>query len=148
MEAISIEEGNKMIAEFMDIKVKEKPHSHKTWYSIHYEVYDRINNDYAFYWPLDKLKFNSDWDWLIPVVEKIESIKDEYHGYFGVYISSNNCTIQATNFRPDKRIPDPPHYFSDWTLENKIMSTWTAVVYFIKWYTQTISNGSSNRINI
>lgn len=80
------------------------------------------------------LKYDTSWDWLITVVEKIESIKDEYHGHFGVYISSNNCTIQATNFRPDKRIPDPPHYFANYTLNSKIESTYQAAVEFIKWH--------------
>lgn len=80
------------------------------------------------------LKYHTSWDWLMPVVEKIESIHDEHHGYFGVHISSNGCTIQATNFRPDKPIPNPPHYFADYVYDTKILSTWMAVVGFIKWY--------------
>ncbi len=88
--------------------------------------------------PTDTFKYHSLWEWLIPVVEKIESIKDSHHGHFGVHISSNNCTIQATNFRPDKPMANPPHYFSDFTLNTKIDSTYRAVVEFIKWYNNMI----------
>ncbi len=80
------------------------------------------------------LKYDSNWEWLMPVVEKIESIDDPHHGYFGVHISSNGCTIQATNLRTDKPMADPPHYFSDHCGDTKIEATWNAVVNFIQWY--------------
>jgi hypothetical protein len=110
---MTIDEGNRLIAEFMGE--------------------DTTEDAYVLFGPD---AYDIEWRYLMPVVEKIESIKDDYQGHFGVYISSNNCTIQSTKFRPDKRIPDPTHYFCDWTLENKLTSTWTAVVYFIKWYNQ------------
>ena len=82
----------------------------------------------------DIYQYDRDWNWLMAVVEKIESIKDSYHGRFGVYISSNSCTIQSTNFRPDKRIPEPPHYYNNIVLDSKIESTYYAVVEFINFY--------------
>ena len=83
---------------------------------------------------VEELLYHKSFDWIMPVVDQIESIKDEYHGRFGVYISSNTCTIQATNFRPDKRIPDPPHYFDMATADTKLDAVWHVVVRFIKWY--------------
>jgi hypothetical protein len=85
------------------------------------------------------LKYHTSFDWLMGVVDKIEAIKDPYHGHFGVYIGSNNCTIQSTNFRSDKRIPEPPFYYNSVTLESKIKSTFQAVYDFITWY-NTIKN--------
>lgn len=115
-------EGNKLIAEFMKIS------------------YNKANMKLVWKGGLlvDELEilYHSSWDWLMPVVEKIESIKDDYHGYFGVHITSNHCTIQATNFRPEKKIPDPPYYFNCITLSTKIESTWVMVVNFIKWFNE------------
>jgi hypothetical protein len=79
-------------------------------------------------------KFNNSWDCLMEVIEKIESIKDHYHGRFGVYINSNSCTIQSTNFRPDKPISNSPHYYSDSVLDTKIKSTYNEVFKFINFY--------------
>jgi hypothetical protein len=66
------------------------------------------------------------------VVEKIESIKDNHHGYFGVYINSNSCTIQGTDLRTDVK-QEPPIYYSNFVLSDKMQSTYQAVVEFIKW---------------
>ena len=96
------------------------------------EGYYRLDGEYFLN---DEFEFHSDWNWLMAVVEKIESIKDPHHGYFGVYISSNSCTIQGTRFRSDK-MEDPPIYFNDIVLSNKIENTYTAVITFIKWYNE------------
>jgi len=74
----------------------------------------------------------------MPVFEKIESIYDEHHGYFGVHISSNGCTIQGTNFRSDI-IPEPPVYFNNVVLDTKLNATYYAVVLFIKWYNKNLN---------
>ena len=82
----------------------------------------------------DIYQYDRDWNLLMKVIEKIESIKDSYHGRFGVYISSNSCTIQSTNFRPDKPIPNPPHYYNNVVLNNKIESVYYSIIYFINFY--------------
>lgn len=132
--------GNKLIAEFMidniNFRVHQPIYGSYLYYQKHVNEYDtwvtlssstNKNETPGFY-------FHSSWNWLMSIVEKIESILDEYHGYFGVHIVSNSCTIQATNFRPDKKIPDPPHYFATYTMNSKIESAWYAIVEFIKWY--------------
>jgi hypothetical protein len=103
-------EGNKLIAEFMD-------YTNNYWYQ---------NNE---------LHYHEMWDYLMPVVEKIESTHDDFHGYFGVHISSNGCTIAGT--RLNTSIENPHYaYFNDITHETKLSSTWYAVIEFIKWYNQ------------
>lgn len=84
-------------------------------------------------WPYEFYYHNS-WAELMPVVEKIESIHDEYHGYFGVHIVSNSCTIQGTKLdtRPESF---HPAYFADHYHDTKLLATYEAVVSFIQWYT-------------
>lgn len=124
-------ESNKLIAEFLGSKfINDAPEDYPNGYyyqpkGVEYDCPTGESDEWC---------FNSSWDWLMPVVEKIEKIENNYHGRFGVHIISNACTIQATNFRPDKKIPYPPHYFSDHIGNNKIESVWLAVVEFIKWY--------------
>jgi hypothetical protein len=84
-----------------------------------------------FYGDFNQCKYNSSWDLLMPVVEKIESIKDDYHGRFQVFINSNQCIIQSINIFK-KRKND--YYFNEYTLGSKIESTYMAVVKFIEWY--------------
>ena len=75
----------------------------------------------------------------MPVVEKIESIYDEHHGYFSVYLVGNGCTIQGTKLHLalDNLEKYGWVYMSDPNAiyDTKIESTYWAVVEFIKWYT-------------
>ena len=110
-------ENNKLIAEFMKLPVSE----------LHGELC------YADWDGMHSVKYHTSWDWLMPVVEKIESTETEFDGYFGVHISSNNCCIQGTRLRTDPEHFHPA-YFNDVTLDTKILSTWQAVIQFLKWY--------------
>lgn len=141
---MTIQESNKLIAEFMGGEVRE------VW---------RVNDSITYMWCgqavsqwrkekmgiyigdgilLNQLEFHSSWNWLIPVVEKIESIYDEHNGYFGVHISGNSCVIQGTNLH--KAIEDLQRYGTVYCSDplavfpTKLESTYHAVVEFIKWY--------------
>lgn len=49
---------------------------------------------------VSSLQFNLFWDdWLIEVVERIESLTSNSGGHWGVHINSNSCAIQDTKFR-------------------------------------------------
>ncbi len=146
-------ENNKLIAEFMELKYSQKYETYDEYWGI-WETHDdgiwfinlaseeqdwgycKINGiiyDKYHY----GLNYNKSWDWLMPVIDKIELIKNDYHGHFGVHIYSNSCTIQGTNFRCDN-IVNPPIYFANWVLDDKIITTWKAVVEFIKWYNKEV----------
>lgn len=91
-----IKEGNKLIAEFMECYVE----------SQEYAIVDRIAVG------IEELQYDSSWDWLIPVVDKIY-MTDEYskeYKYLGLI--GNNEIINTT--------------FIETTFENAIE--------FIKWY--------------
>jgi hypothetical protein len=85
-----------------------------------------------------RFEYRTNWNRLIPVVEKIESIYNEKHGYFGVHIRSNACCIQGTKFRPG----EVDAYYDDVTHESKIKATFYAVLQFVRWYNQNIKDGN------
>jgi len=93
-------------------------------------------NDYAYKrsktgeidvaYPIPTLKYHSSWDWLMPVVEKIEKTKNSDGYKYQVDIQNNHCLIESSNYSSslDKRIYG----------EIKIKAVWLAVVEFIHWY--------------
>lgn len=107
-----IGEGNKLIAEFMGWK-------------------------YSLFTP-----FQQDWNDLMYVIERIESIRDVKYGWFAVTIRGNECNIQSehlwrelqANASNDRN--EYPVYISDPNaiFPTKIESTWYNVVEFIKFY--------------
>lgn len=109
---------NKMIAEFMGGKYKTQffiPHNH-IWLPIH----GIVSNE--------RLKYNSSWDWIMPVVEKI-NIMDDYK--FTVIIKSMDVEIydNITNkivFESEMK----------WEADELINSLNEAVTEFIVWYNQ------------
>ena len=109
------EEGNKLIAEFMGLIETEPGYLY--------------NDQFEKAFLKDYLGYNSSWDWLMPVVEKIDSIlpDDQY-----VSINYNNCTIDIYSF--------PPFVFNSLTITgegiSKIHATWNCVCEFITWYNE------------
>jgi hypothetical protein len=90
-------EGNKLIAEFMGSSF-----------------------DYPHYpYPDDELRFHESWDWLMPVVEKIE---EEYE----VSILGDECEISTMGYRVSRIV-----LVQD---SNKLNSVYKAMVEFIQWY--------------
>tara|TARA_R110002012_G_scaffold90861_3_gene221814 strand:- start:1122 stop:1445 length:324 start_codon:yes stop_codon:yes gene_type:complete len=67
--------------------------------------------------PIDSLKYHASWDWLMPVVQKIESL-----GYV--------FTIQGGKAEYSEMISKPKIFIA----KSKMSSTYKAVVQFIKEY--------------
>lgn len=86
---------------------------------------------------LEEYRPHEDWNELMAVVEKIESMHDEFHGYFGVHIHSNCCSIQGSKLRTDPENFHPA-YMSDPNaiLETKKLSAFYNISEFIKWHNQ------------
>ncbi|MFT6125735.1 MAG: hypothetical protein ACJAVA_000176 [Flavobacteriaceae bacterium] len=138
-------EKKELIGRFMGYKLEEKDYQYKNFHSsnesswewdkgiiITLDGHEVSDSDNEAIFSFEDLEFDSDWNLLMSVVEKIESIKDNHHGYFGVYINSNSCTIQGTDLRTDVK-QEPPIYYSNFVLSDKMQSTYQAVVEFIKW---------------
>jgi len=81
-------ENNKLIAEFMGMELGDD----KTMY------YDDAENLHP-PTPVDELKFHTSWDWLMPVVEKIECTttdnNDNSDSFFNVMIEVFECNING-----------------------------------------------------
>ena len=117
---LSIQEGNKLIAEFMDLRLLEDGR------------YEGLYEKGVGIFPPDKLGYNVYWNWLMPVVEKIETVKiPEYKG-FTFDIKRNYCAIYCHYFdRHDGAIYQTPYGSNP---ETKIKAVYDGVIAFIKWY--------------
>lgn len=130
-------ENNKLIAEFIGLdKVKCVMHESGKYYEyransafscikeqeIQVESEHGIGlveQDFLF---AEDLKFHSDWNWLMEVVEKIESL-----GY-QVVIEKNNCNIVNWEYT---QVIDPKFYSRVVRSATKIEAVYSAVVEFI-----------------
>ena len=121
-------EGNKLIAEFMtpwrDKRKKSYPFPFPVIEVVpaeHLMGYGHIPEGGIkhFEGTPDMMKYHSSWDWLMPVVEKIESL--------GYDFSIDNCYVRIW----DGGQSDFEMTFSEPT---KLLTTYFAVIEFIKWY--------------
>ena len=138
-----IEVGNRLIAEFMGYKLvtPDMRSNPSEWKLSYWENPEFKGSSKGVLCSEKGLSYHCSWNWLMKVVEKIESLKDTHHGYFGVHISSNSCSIQGTNLWMALKdssygyvyMSDPNAIFS-----TKLESTWYNVVKFIKWYNDNI----------
>ena len=74
-----------------------------------------------------KLNFKYDWQILMRVVLKIESLKSQRYGGFKVTIVDDCCTIQA-------HLKKENTYSKTYCSSTKINSVYESVVLFIDWY--------------
>jgi hypothetical protein len=69
--------------------------------------------------PFQKWKYDASWDWLMPVVEKIETLEHT------VLIGQQYCEIKHQNYRTKH---------GKASAKTKIQAVFKAVVEFIKWH--------------
>lgn len=101
---------NKLIADFMNSKISENN------YFIN-GMYKEVNN----------LKYDTNWNWLMEVVEKIENTKID-NTIFDVFITKDKTHIHYSKNN---------EWFSNIFLHegnNKLENTYNACIEFIKWY--------------
>lgn len=109
-----IESNNKLIAEFIGLPYIDGVYENSYAVMTLFPPLDYSRN-------LSGLEFDFSWDWLMPVVEKIEKTHE-------VHVSANLCVIFgiSEDFQKFQRI----------RIENnsKIRSVYLACVELIKWY--------------
>jgi len=111
-------EDNKLLAEFMGFQ-----QTNIGWYDAE-EVLLRAERDNTF----DNLKFNTDWNWLMQVVEKIESIEDNRF-LFQTSARQGFYAEIRERFSYETKIEDAYG-------KTRIQATYNACVRFIKWYNE------------
>lgn len=117
MQEQEIIDGNKLIAEFLCFKYRNQA---KYWgrYPLDDNSFLSLKGEVE----MHSLKFHSSWDWLMPVVEKIESLNFTTSIYHlpktlnTVKILSGGADVVGVNG------------------ETKIEAIYKTVVEFIKWY--------------
>lgn len=107
-------ENNKLIAEFLNMI----PASNETYP----QLFRFEDNDEWF--TSEELKFNSDWNWLMEVVERIEETE----------IDNNILMLESIGNMAKFIFDDGCRFLSDCIGETKIEAVYNAVVSFIKWY--------------
>lgn len=122
---MKVEEGNKLIAEFMG-------------------VYSWDDNRYGLMWknPVSgssskSLQYHSSWGWIMPVVEKIESIGGAFHIYkrkvIVVFDTENH------NYTHDELHEHPKYSYQTGYFDgNKVERIYECAIQFIQWYNQTL----------
>jgi len=120
-----IADKNIKIAEYMGLEITEP--------GISTNVI--INNECVF---ISDLKYHLSWDWLMPVIDKIENLNAKTHlKDYRVDIDIRQCQIWDLN--PSKedieRLGDLAGFLIDADFhENKLYNAWEAVVAFIERY--------------
>jgi hypothetical protein len=103
-------ENNRMIAEFMGAKITDINGIQKP---IYYPIMGKSVN---------KLKYHESWDWLMPVVDKIESLEGTNGNNYKFTIQNETSYIDCTNI-----ISSP-------SAKYKIESAYEVVISFIEFY--------------
>jgi hypothetical protein len=108
--------NNRLITEFMGLK---SPYELPQFGTL------KINGEFKTEFNEDQLKYHKDWNWLMEVVDKIDSIELK-NNTFAVDIFQTGCQIFQYGEYNNEFI----------TTEGKtrIEATYDAVVRFIKWY--------------
>lgn len=130
--------GNRIIAVFMGDEIKLTP-SHPD-----VEIWLKNNHTKRFskdqFWPIVSAKYNSSWDWLMPVVEKIATIRNLHtNGMFKymVHMELNPITGTEIEGMYKRNFFGSKDEFSCKMYEKSfIENTWLACVAFIEWYNQ------------
>jgi len=161
MKENDIIEGNKLIAEFMGwvedvIKTssfykkainKSEANCQLVFIPEFIENYKLLETEiqegfgtarnYQSFIEFNDLKFHASWDWLMPVVEKIESIKIPQVAYgFEFSIKGKRC-ITLSKITGEDVVVIGFHNYDKKYFYTKLEATWLAVVEFIKWYNKS-----------
>lgn len=125
--------GSALIAEFMQIKEIQSSYDNygrpePIWYSryLGYRTPTFSIPNKSIDHLLNENKFNNSWDWLMPVIEKIEiECKHEVH-IFGHYNWKNPNRCLITDWKNNEIV----HTSND----SKFQCVFDAIVEFIKWW--------------
>ena len=120
-------ENNKLIAEFMGLEILYRPYSNGF-----IEISDTELCD------VDDLMYHTSWDWLMPVVEKIEEVFIDDSNNRG---SISSLIIKEHRYEFDMKYTQCEIYdhvrdcvVASGDMGSKILSTYQSVVEFIKEY--------------
>jgi hypothetical protein len=117
--------GNKIIAEFMGGNmIKDIFNCHESTKTHNERCLHGLN--------ISQSKYHSSWDWLMPVVEKMENIEHDMFTVQILFLNGINVGIHVRTKHGGEEL-----YYTGGRFKNtkvKIEALWLCVVDFIKWY--------------
>lgn len=128
---VTIEEMNRVIAEFIGGEYRT-PKKYRAYFRF-YSKDDFIEREAT----IDKLNYESDWRYLMPVVEKIEAIPGFHVGIDGYYNSETDNIWTSVLIIPYIKPCHTNTAIVDVCRHKKIEATHQAVYEFIIWYNKT-----------
>lgn len=130
---MSQEEKNKTIAEFMGYK-----HQKSEFFDV-MEHYKSMEDRF----PVGDEKYHISWDWLMPVVEKIERTNlDEIQEVKDTMLGSDHrARFNIGNERVIVSIAPNWSLANIFNTDNRLSNTYYCVLEFIKWYNQNKGGG-------
>ena len=148
----NITENNKIIAEFLDWEFDDLSETFETPFLKLVEPQAFGDEQFSCKLQDFELDFHTDWNWLMPVVEKIESLNlgnttiKTVFSEEDLYINSNvsflimykECYV---NFFGEMKVYE--NWISVTECNSKIEAVYNACVEFIKWYNKQNKNNES-----
>ena len=139
MNSTEILEGNKLIANFLGWETFSRYHSWKCKNVIQYdqslldEPYINENDGYLYE---ESELFHSSWDWLMPVIDKIEHLYETPTSLPLFGINSHHCCFALTYPHKYTKFiagcyPTSPEKIK---ANSKIEAAWMVAIEFIKYY--------------
>lgn len=126
--------GNIIIAGFMDLQIEES--SKELFYLTENRKINNVWTIQAESWGCvpEELPYHLSWDWLMPVIEKIQQIADKPEIYLDDYYMIDfdlNLAAAICELRIDGKLLESRTAFEPDILINAV---YPCVVAFIKWY--------------
>lgn len=125
MKTDKIMTDNKLIAEFMGAVGTPK------YNPTHWDIYitgcldvDSDNENAKHFYTPEEMEYHTSWDWLMPVVDKIESFEDE-NRCAKYNVNMLQCWVEIINNDTSEEIVEAEGI-------NKLQATYHAIVEFIK----------------
>ena len=121
-------EKNKIIAEFMGAKFNGDFKNRDLY------KFEAPPTQFASYnWDLEEMQYNLNWEWLMPVFEKINNLKIQYAPEIRITIFAVELFYRSNDGKP---------LFQNYKTTPLIESVFEAVAQFISWYNENqISQG-------
>lgn len=130
--------GNKLIAVFMGGKLQEMA-------EMEYIVFSKTNQPF-----IHQLKYHTLWEWLMPVVEKIEALKNGSINVNKVWITINGCECSIWTYFDVNEVlrsaVNDGKFRGKRKGATKIEATFLAIIDFITWYNEQIASIATESI--
>jgi hypothetical protein len=127
-----ITEGNKLIAEFMGKSGNVDFHDGKGYVPIYW--YNGIHGGHKTPYKEDELEYHKSWDWIMPVIDKINGMGKEYN--FAIFKTYVSLTIEKSS----KVYKDFSFAYSEYITSTQTgkEAAYKLIVKFVKWENEII----------